>query len=1476
MPVQGNQWLQLPWHDNTGHASKTVISAAGNIQQVTTIPLNRRFYEWREDGLDHSRYRAAAGLSDGMLGWAELLFKRRIVILAEAGSGKTAELTEQARQLSAAGKFAFYATVQDVGRDGFDKALRLADRSRLYAWRAGSESAWLFIDSIDEAKLDNIRLERALRQLAEGIAGAEGRAHVVLSGRHTDWEFARDARRLNEELPLPRLNPAGPLPSLEILIRRVLRHEAPPEPTPAETPLVVVMAPLDAEQVRAYAAGKGAPNLDGLMAAINAANLQELARRPLDLDWIARYWRINGRLGDFAAMIEASLRERLQETDPDRTRRDSLAAERARHGLERIGAALVLGRHSTIAIPDKDIFIDDDRTVAGIDGVLPDWSNEDRLQLLTRPAFDPATFGRARLHNDNEGVVRAYLAARWLQRLRQANLPQRRLHRLLFSLTYEIELVKPSMLETAAWLSLWDESVATEVVRRAPFLLFTAGDPAGLSPTTRRAMLTALVERMRRDEEIPLLDLSSLTRFAQPDIAPVLRAIWDADKEHGDIRRFLLRLIWLGALSDCADLAAAASFGQYPDRYSTIVAGRALLAAGDDGAQRAYADYIRQECASISTTVVWDAVESLFPRLIGVDDLLAILAVVHLGDDEGGGFNLAWNGAELVERLTSAADLTRLIEGFLRQLEAEPCDASADEPSPKDKQYATPLAAAAKRLLELSAPSAAPAAAIDAALRIGDRRFDRSGRRNKQETVAVEQLHRTPERRRSAFWRAADRHGSHGILTGRPLLHLFQMQFLGWQPGLVLDDIDWLLADGPTRERASERRLALNAALGVWVTADQPEALKTRIAAVAATDTEMHAAHVEWMTPRAKSAEEIRSEEELAEVVRTGESARTEREQSWVNFIEDMRASPEQLRHPNATAATTVDVRLYDLWQLLSQATSRNSRYAINSVAPIAEIAGQDVAAAFAGGLAAVWRMWKPTLRSAREPGERNQISTIDCMGIAGVSIEAASRADWASRLTADQAVRAAEFATLEINGLPDWTAALVSAWPAAVENVLAREAASDLDNPMPGIHYQTLEDIGRGDEGLVRLMAPTLWQELQSRQDLKQLALRTMLPILERGLPDSGKQAFYDLLLDRFRSLDDPQVSAQYLRAAYAVNGYGATDALVAKLDLIGDAEKTALVERVLPQIFGSRWSRSNPVDGSLDLPTLERLVLLAYRTVRVDEDRDRANKGAYSPDERDEAEEARSTAFQALVSTPGRATYDAILRLIDVPDFPVPASRLRALAHQRAAEDAEQMAWTADDPLIFEQQFEKPPMTGRELQLVALQRLEDLQHDLIHGDFRQGTTLSALPDERAVQNWLADRLRQAQASAYSIEREVHVAGEKEPDLRFRAKASDAHVATEIKIAGSWTLEQLEDALVKQLCGQYLRAQDGREGILLLVHQAPRAKGWKLPDGTYLTFEALVQHLSDLAASIRRLSPPVANPEVFAIDVSDCAKPGK
>jgi hypothetical protein len=164
-------------------------------------------------------------------------------------------------------------------------------------------------------------------------------------------------------------------------------------------------------------------------------------------------------------------------------------------------------------------------------------------------------------------------------------------------------------------------------------------------------------------------------------------------------------------------------------------------------------------------------------------------------------------------------------------------------------------------------------------------------------------------------------------------------------------------------------------------------------------------------------------------------------------------------------------------------------------------------------------------------------------------------------------------------------------------------------------------------------------------------------------------------------------------------------------------------------------------------------------------------------------------------------------------------------------------------------------------------------MQHDLLHADFAQGATVKALPDETAVQNWIADRLRLKQGRAYSVEREPHVVDEKEPDVRLRARVSDASVAIEIKVPESWTLEQLEAAQADQLCGRYLRARDARHGILLLVHQKTRPKGWQdKKTGTFLTFSELVHRLRELAVHIAGTGPDAPQPEISALDVSVAA----
>src|SRR5262249_43953710 len=107
----------------------------------------------------------------------------------EAGSGKTEEMKDQIQRLRADNKVAFYATVQEVGRNGILQCLTPSEQTSFAAWQGSDTPAWFFLDSIDEAKLDGVRLDKAFREVAKAIHGVEARSHIVLSGRYTDWEF---------------------------------------------------------------------------------------------------------------------------------------------------------------------------------------------------------------------------------------------------------------------------------------------------------------------------------------------------------------------------------------------------------------------------------------------------------------------------------------------------------------------------------------------------------------------------------------------------------------------------------------------------------------------------------------------------------------------------------------------------------------------------------------------------------------------------------------------------------------------------------------------------------------------------------------------------------------------------------------------------------------------------------------------------------------------------------------------------------------------------------------------------------------------------------------------------------------------------------------------------------------------------------------------------------------------------------------
>lgn len=404
-------------------------------------------------------------------------------------------------------------------------------------------------------------------------------------------------------------------------------------------------------------------------------------------------------------------------------------------------------------------------------------------------------------------------------------------------------------------------------------------------------------------------------------------------------------------------------------------------------------------------------------------------------------------------------------------------------------------------------------------------------------------------------------------------------------------------------------------------------------------------------------------------------------------------------------------------------------------------------------------------------------------------------------------------------------------------------------------------------------LVAPTLLKYVGEHDDLSGASLRKAFNVIGRALPDiSVPPAFIEMALARFASAEKVEDAALYLGFAMRTNPEAGIEALSSKLDALELADQKILSEQVLPAVFGDRWLRGGIDPGVFPFAVLDRLVRIAFRTIRHEDDI--KHVGVYSPGVRDHAEDARSALFKRLYETPGRETLEALKRIGADPSFQFSAERLAELAYSRASADAEHEPWPASEAYEMEREFDTRPRTPRDLQLVALARIEELNDDLHNHRFSQGRTLKLLPKEEDVQKWFAWEMERVGGRAYSLEREPRVVDEKEPDVRLQSKATDASLALEIKIAESWSLRDLKNALVVQLARRYLRQRDQRHGVLILVHQNARADGWEDENGVMLPFPEVVKRLQRMAYELGTGGMNAARAEVAVIDVSDIVAP--
>jgi len=145
-----------------------------NSSVEATSSVCRTFRDLSQEEMSDVEMTSMLGQIGGRtaFGWDALLKSQRVLIISEAGAGKTYECRAQQQALWDQGVPAFYLELAELANNSLRDLLSAAEEERLNAWlSAQSDVASFFLDSIDELKLTLGSFETALRRLSKAISG---------------------------------------------------------------------------------------------------------------------------------------------------------------------------------------------------------------------------------------------------------------------------------------------------------------------------------------------------------------------------------------------------------------------------------------------------------------------------------------------------------------------------------------------------------------------------------------------------------------------------------------------------------------------------------------------------------------------------------------------------------------------------------------------------------------------------------------------------------------------------------------------------------------------------------------------------------------------------------------------------------------------------------------------------------------------------------------------------------------------------------------------------------------------------------------------------------------------------------------------------------------------------------------------------------------------------------------------------------
>ncbi len=1238
--------------------------------------------------------------------WANLLGEYRVIILADAGAGKTHELRGAAIQQLSLGKLAFFLRLEDINA-AFGEAFEIGSTDAFETWLTGSGEAWFFLDSVDELRLSEPRaFEAAIRAFANRLAGALQRAHIYITSRPYAWRTSLDRALVNEILPHQPLVEQklggtsddeddggfdGVAGAVDVVERGV---EAPEEDNQGDDhPLqtsgdgnsdsgdapkgelsVYILAPLSDDDIRQFAAAAGIPDLDAFLAALEHRNLLALARSPFDLRDLIEAWATDGALGNRLDVLRGSVRRLLRDASlGDQQHEAALAAARL------LAIATSLTGKSNIRLPGLG-----GQGAIDAEPLLSRWDKPRISLLLGSGVFGDPVFGEVRFRHRE---VRDLLAAEWASTQFSNDVGRAEIERLIYAAPYGVDTLTPRLRPLLPWLILFDAIVRERVLKMHPEVAIEGGDAASLELAPREALLATLMQHVVDPASLMHgLDNAAIARIAQTDLEGFVLTLIERYRENDDAIFVLGRLVWQGELASCLPPLIAVAADSTRGIYARLVSVRAVATIGSADQIHALWAAVNANRGAMPRRLLAEFAEYAVVDRESVDLLLASIERLEAREQfEATGLTHAIN--HFIERAqmdggeATGGVIGQLADGFRRLFERPPYVERGECHVSEEFQWLmSPALHIVERLITLRSAYAMSESALFILASVPALRFWRADDYQERKSTVDVLVPAWTALNDALFWHTVAAYRAAKSATGGQLTDDWPINFIGHFWFFDGPSFDRTLAWVTSRELPDDRQVALARSFTTYVQNGRPDTWLAAMKAVVSGDPVLEAALAAKVAPP-----ETESSRQHAAWERRHQRERAKRERrekrNRAMFVAELTADSGRVRNPPGIKQGQFARIHYNLLRLVEGEGLRESRAQGSNWTSLIPEFGRDVAEAYRDAAIAFWRGYKPGLRS--EGADTNQIPYALIFAMAGLDIELSIKGA-AANLSVPHVRRALRYAMWELNGFPRWFQTLYRSRPKLGFEFIWTEIAWELSNTPANeaLHY-VLSKLVYYAPWLHADLAAPLFDWLKVSQAPSLGTLRYLRTIVMSG---KGATSFDVALLAR-QKLADSATPDDQRPTWYAIWVDSEPGAAVASLDrlLAGGtlADNLRFAMAFVNALLGGR-SDTSPTHsfGLFKTPTyLKQLYLLMHREIPVADDLHRAGTGVYSPNARDDAQDARERLFQLLDQIPGPMAYDAIRELAETHPVPRYRDTMAGYAYSHAVADGDLAAWSVDN---------------------------------------------------------------------------------------------------------------------------------------------------------------------------------------------------